>query len=133
MRVLSVLVLLLLGLGLGFASSPASAGPCPLHQDGAATHDRTVERPGDARAAAVAGEVTVVATSGDLAVPASQPARSGHLVPEGQPCCHVAAAVALSVRPAPEPRRVTRVAAPRSWLAPPAAPAADIFRPPAAT
>ncbi len=130
MRLVSVLVLLLLGLGLGSVPSPASATPCPFHagQPAAAAHGL----PGaeDAHAPTAAVEIVAAAPADDLRMPAS-PLAPGHPVPEGQPCCHIAGTAALSVVPVLEPRGAGRLAIPRSWLPPRAAPTADIFRPPA--
>lgn len=130
MRALGVLVLFLVGLGLGFVSSPANAAPCPFHahQPTAATQGS----PGaaDTRTLTAATEVVAAAAPDHLATPAS-PLSPDHPVPEGQSCCHIAAAATLSVVPVLEPWGAARLAVPRSWLPPRPAPATDIFRPPA--
>lgn len=131
MRALGLLILVMLGFGLGFVSAPAGAAPCPLHAHGAAPASDQDDR------AAVNADVRSVTAPTMMAAPdplvASTPhAGSGHAVPEGQSCCHIATADVAAVGPVLDLRlEPDRRVVPSSWLAPRPSPADDIFRPPA--
>ena len=131
MRALGVLVLLLIGLGLGLFSSPASAAPCPHHAHEAAPIAQE-SNPARDEATPKAEVVASALPALDRAVVSMPDAGFGHVVPEGQPCCHVAVAVAAAPEPAFEPHRTSaRMPVARSWLPPWAAPMSGVFRPPA--
>ena len=130
MRVLGVLVLLLIGLGFGGMPVPASAEPCPFHTYQAATTGQN-HGVGIATASTIASKSTVAAAFRHPGTTVPHPV-SGHAIPNGYFCCHVAAAVTPALGPALEPYRgaASRIFL-RSELPPWAAPTSDIYRPPA--
>jgi hypothetical protein len=135
MRVLGAL-LLLIGLGLGFSPGSASAAPpCPYHAHahGVASPAPEGQRAGYARAPAAAVE-TVSAHAPDLSGAPTPDPVTGHIVPEGQACCHAAPAVAPALGPALGPHTTTgRRIAPRSSAPVRPSLAFGIYRPPSTT
>jgi hypothetical protein len=135
MRVLGAL-LLLIGLILGFAPGSASASPCPFHS--AHTHDDATGQDGDQGAPTATPSVASTELSASLVpvlseVPSPEPL-SGHIVPEGQTCCHAVPSVAPAVGPdIGPPARTGRRATVRAFLAVPSSLAFGIYRPPATT
>jgi hypothetical protein len=135
MRVLGAL-LLLFGLGLGFSPGSASAAPpCPYHAHAHVHLSPAPEghRVGYARAPADAVE-TVSASAPDFSAEPPPDPVTGHIVPEGQACCHAAPAVAPAVGPALGPhtrtgRRITL----RSSVSVRPSLAFGIYRPPSTT
>lgn len=131
MRVFGVLILFMIGLGFGIASIPANAEPCPFHTHAVAIDD------GPSHAAAAlpltgTGDEPVLIGAFEYPGSIAPYSTPDHAVPEGDLCCHVAAAAASAVGPSVGPYHgsVSRVSL--SLALPPwAAPLSDIYRPPA--
>ena len=128
MRVLGAIALLI-GLALGFSPGSADATPCPLHSQ---TSEAKVVQ--NDRSFAPLAEVVATVTL-DLSKASTPEPLLGHVMPDGQPCCHHAApAAAPAYGPAlgPHARTGRRVALRSSLQAPPSL-AFGIYRPPATT
>ena len=129
MRVLGALVLLM-GLTLGFWPGSASASPCPRHLQA----DEAQVTPSDQSFVVPSAEVVATATPDLSKAPAPKPLL-GHVMPDGQPCCHHAApAAAPAYGPALGPHvRTGRRIALRSFMLRRPSPTFGIYRPPTTT
>ena len=86
MRVLGAL-LLLIGLALGFSPGAAEAAPCPSHAHHSVPVGHVDRGAGKVAAPAVSAEVVATVVPG-LSLEATPDPITGHVVPEGQACCH---------------------------------------------
>lgn len=131
MRILGAL-LLLIGFALGFSPGSASASPCPLHSH--THHETAVVTDQGAENDVYAVAELVASARPDLSEKLSPKPLSGHLVPEGQACCHAAATAVPALGPALGPHvRTGRRLALRAFLPRRLFRGSDIYRPPTTT
>ena len=131
MRVLGAL-LLLIGLALGFSPGTASASPCPSHAHHVGVVHAGDQGTGVVAAPAVSAEVVASVAPG-LSLEAAPDPVTGHVVPEGQACCHAAPTLiqGVEVDPVPFARASVARLMPRDVRGG-GRRSSDIFRPPAA-
>ncbi len=129
MRVLGAL-LLLIGLVLGFSPGTANASPCPSHAHHSVSVGHVDRGAGKVAAPAVSAEVVASVAPG-LSLEATPDPVTGHVVPEGQACCHAAPTLiqGVEVDPVPFARASVAHLMPRDVRGG-GRRSSDIFRPP---